>query len=144
LTPFIKAAVLAHVALYRLSGGWLFSRFQGMDVLLLTTTGRRTGKHRTWPLLYLSHDGGYLVTASNEGAHAHPSWYLNLLGDPRATVRIGRRRIGVRAEVAGEGRRQELWDRLASVNPKHVQYQRRAKRAIPVVLLVPASPRPGC
>ena len=83
-----KALFRFHVGVYRLTSGHVLGRVVGAPVLLLTTTGRKTGKRRTWPLLYLVEGDSYVVVASNGGSITHPSWYLNLTSYPTATIRL--------------------------------------------------------
>ncbi|HEX6121524.1 MAG TPA: nitroreductase/quinone reductase family protein [Ktedonobacterales bacterium] len=127
----------AHRLLLRLSGGRLLATSGRMPVLLLTTTGRKTGQPRTWPLSYLADGEALVIVASNAGQERHPAWYLNLLAEPRATVRIGGETRHVRAEVAMLAEQARLWPRLTQAEPLYAAYQRRTTRAIPVVLLWP-------
>jgi deazaflavin-dependent oxidoreductase (nitroreductase family) len=108
------------------------------------TTGQRTGRLRTVPLLYLPHrDDEIAVVASRGGLSQHPAWYLNLRADPRAIVEIGGSRRAMVARVATSEERSELWPRLTAVYPRFDTYQRRTARIIPVVLLRPAPPAPA-
>jgi F420H(2)-dependent quinone reductase len=116
----------------------------GAPICLVTTTGRRTGRPRTVPLLYLPHrDDEIVVVASRGGLSEHPAWYLNLRADPRATVEILGGRRAMVAHVATAAERAELWPRLTAVYPRFDVYQRRTARLIPVVLLRPAPPAPS-
>jgi deazaflavin-dependent oxidoreductase (nitroreductase family) len=116
----------------------------GGPICLVTTTGHRTGRPRTVPLLYLPHrDDQIVVVASRGGLSEHPAWYLNLRADPRATVEIGGSRRAMVARVATAEERSELWPRLTAVYPRFDTYQRRTARLIPVVLLRPAPPAPA-
>ena len=83
---FQRLFVPFHVLLYRVSGGRLLGRLGGLPVLLLTTTGRRTGKRRTLPLLYLEEEDCLVVAASAAGADRHPGWYVNLVANPDVEV----------------------------------------------------------
>jgi deazaflavin-dependent oxidoreductase (nitroreductase family) len=127
-----------HVFLYRQTGGRLVGRVQGLDVLLLTTKGHRTGKTRTTPLGYFQHESGYVVIASNGGSDRHPGWFHNLRNDPNARIEVRERRIDVRAEIAGSGLRAALWDRLLELAPSYGVYAKRTRREIPMVTLRPA------
>ena len=109
----------------------------GSPVLLLTTTGRKTGRWRTSPLLYLEDGENMVVVASNGGAPKHPAWWLNLEANPEATVELGSRKLRVRAEKAGGEKRRRLWARLVEMYPAYEDYQRRTTREIPVVILRP-------
>jgi deazaflavin-dependent oxidoreductase (nitroreductase family) len=116
----------------------------GAPICLVTTTGRRTGRSRTVPLLYLPHrDDQIVVVASRGGLSEDPAWCLNLRADPRATVETGGIRRAMMARVATAEERAELWPRLTAVYPRFESYQRRTARLIPVVVLRPAPPAPA-
>jgi F420H(2)-dependent quinone reductase len=133
-----RAFVKVHVAVYRASGGRLGGRLgKGVSVLLLTTTGRKTGKRRTTPLLYVEEGDGYVVVASVGGAPSHPAWYLNLRSNPAATMQVGGRKLAVTAETAGLEERARLWLRLKQMWPQYDDYQAKTRREIPVVILAP-------
>ena len=135
----LHAVSRIHVAFYRASRGRLLGRIgKGMPVLLLTTTGRKSGRRRTTPLLYLEDGGRYAVVASVGGAPQHPAWYLNLRADPRATVEIADRKRAVRAETAGPEERARLWLAATAMYPGYDTYQTRTSREIPIVVLTPA------
>jgi len=106
-------------------------------VLLLTTTGRKTGERRTIPLLYLEDGENLAVVASNGGAPKHPDWWLNLRVAPEAIAEVGRRKLRVRAEEASPEEKERLWPRLVAMYGPYESYQRRTDREIPVVLLRP-------
>ena len=126
-----------HVALYRRTGGRLGGSIAGTPTLLLTVTGRKTGKRRTTPLGYFMHDRSYVVIASAGGAPRHPAWFLNLRANLRATIQVKDRRLNVHAEVATGELRARLWDRLMQVAPIYGRYAGRTRREIPLVLLRP-------
>ncbi|HEX5247835.1 MAG TPA: nitroreductase family deazaflavin-dependent oxidoreductase [Gaiellaceae bacterium] len=128
-----------HVFLYKASGGRIGGRFKTAPVLLLTTTGRKTGKRRTTPLLYGEDAGRYVVVASVGGAPKHPAWYLNLSGDAEATIQVGGRRLGVRAETAQPDERAHLWTLMTRLYPGYDDYQAKTSREIPVVVLTPSA-----
>ena len=126
-----------HSVAFRLTGGRVGRRLVNNDMLLLTTTGRTTGDPHTVPLLYL-HDGNQLVViASWGGRDYHPEWYLNLLADPRAEVRIGSETRAVRATTAVGDERAKWWRQVTEAYSGYVDYQSRTDRIIPVVLLDP-------
>jgi deazaflavin-dependent oxidoreductase (nitroreductase family) len=127
-----------HIRLYRLTGGSFGGRVQGLRVLLLTTTGRKSGARRTTPLGYFEQDGAYVITASNAGFETHPAWFHNLRANPRATIDVADRRLEVTAEVAGPADRGRLWQRLLELSPGYGQYAQRTRREIPLVRLRPA------
>ncbi|MBI1881636.1 MAG: nitroreductase family deazaflavin-dependent oxidoreductase [Chloroflexi bacterium] len=125
-----------HVFLYRLTGGAIGGRFaNNSPVLLLTTTGRKSGKQRTTPVLYLT-EGDYLViVASSGGSDTNPAWWLNLESNPRALVQVGRQVMRVTAVKANQEERERLWPLLVTMFPGFANYQKRTAREIPVVLL---------
>ena len=137
--PLLHAVSRIHVAIYRASRGKLLGSIgKGMPVLLLTTTGRKSGRRRTTPLLYLDDGARYVVVASVGGAPQHPAWYLNLRADPRATVEINGRTRAVRAETAGPEERARLWLAVTAMYSGYDTYQARTSREIPIVILTPA------
>ena len=125
------------VSLYRATHGRFGGKVQGLPVLLLTTTGRKTGEKRTRPLGYLEHDGTYVVIASNAGFDTHPAWYLNLQSNPRVELEIQDNRLTAEAEPAKSTLREELWAKLVERAPAYDAYRTRTAREIPVVLLRP-------
>ena len=114
-------------------------RFRGADLLYLTTTGRKSGKARTTPLLYLDDGGRWLVVASNGGADWEPGWWLNLQAGSAATVEAD----GVRTPVTGAeitgSEREGLWRRMNQEVFDYESYQRKVSRRIAVVALRPSS-----
>jgi deazaflavin-dependent oxidoreductase (nitroreductase family) len=119
------------------SGGRVAGRIAGGGpVLLLTTTGRKSGKHRTTPLLYLEDAGRYVVIASVGGAPKHPAWYLNLLANPAATIEVGRRKLAVSATTALAEERARLWPLVVEMYAGYDGYQAKTTREIPLVILI--------
>jgi len=135
----IKTSSAIHEFWYRLTGGLIGGRFGRVRMLLLTTTGRKSGRPRTTPLLYLEDGGNLVVIASNGGNPNHPAWWLNLKSDPQATVQVGRERRAVSAEEATGEERERLWRAVVDVNSGYEGYQKSTSRRIPVVLLRPAA-----
>jgi deazaflavin-dependent oxidoreductase (nitroreductase family) len=130
----------ANVWAYRLSGGWLGGRFLGgAPVLLLTTVGRRSGRPRTAPLLYLSEGDDLVVVASKGGMSHHPLWYKNLEANPRVEVEIGNQRRTMVARRASATEKTALWPRLVAMYRDYDAYQARTERDIPVVILSPTA-----
>jgi len=115
-------------------GGWV-----GVPILLLTTQGRRSGRRRTQPLLYLSTDAGYALVASYGGSDRHPDWYLNLEANPEVEIQVGPVRKRMLARTTTPERRAELWPRLVALYRDYDVYQSRTRREIPVVELVAPS-----
>jgi deazaflavin-dependent oxidoreductase (nitroreductase family) len=128
-----------HVFLYKASSGRIGGHFKTAPVLLLTTTGRKTGKRRTTPLLYAEDAGRYVVVASVGGAPRHPAWYLNLSGDAEASIQAGGRKLAVHAETAAPGERARLWTLMTRMYPGYDDYQAKTNREIPVVVLTPSA-----
>ena len=131
----LKSYTRLNVIVYRLSGGRIFGRFAGLPVLLLETRGRRSGRQRLTPVVFMEHDVGTLVVASDGGASRHPAWYLNLQANPKATIYRGRRRQQVVARALSDAERQQLWPELCVYNEGWARYQHATARQIPVVLL---------
>jgi len=133
-----------HTWLYRLSGGRILGEVGlGRRILLLSTRGRRSGRVRTSPLVYLDDAGRYVVYGSNGGQERPPAWLLNLRDTPRAEVEIGRRRIAVRARVAQGEEERTLLPRAHAYNPHWAGYQKQAQRHIPLVILEPVGQSAG-
>ena len=132
----IRAMGRAHRAVYRLSGGRLLGRVAGMPVLMLTTTGRRTGRARTTPLTYFELGDEIAIVASNGGEDSPPRWWLNLQAEPRATIAIAGRSEQVTARAATAAEHAQLWPVITGdASAATRDYARRTTRPIPVVLL---------
>ena len=131
----IKAIGTLHRWMYRVSGGKLGKSFFGSPILLLTTTGRRTRRPRTWPLTYLPDGDRLIVIASNGGQPNHPAWYLNLRATPQVSVQLGNRVRTMVAQAAEGDERARLWSRVVEEYPAYAEYQRKTDRQIPVVVL---------
>jgi len=126
-----------HSGVYRATGGRVAGRLMGSPVLLLLTTGRKSGKERTAPLLYLEDGGDLVVVASVGGAPRHPAWYWNLKANSEARVRLRERTLRVRAEEVRGDEKRRLWARLVEMYPPYEDYQERTEREIPVLVLRP-------
>jgi deazaflavin-dependent oxidoreductase (nitroreductase family) len=124
-----------HVRAYRATGGERGYHWRGTTILLLTTTGRRSGEERTTPLIHREDGDRWVVIASKGGAPEHPSWFTNLEAQPEATIQVKSERIPVRASVAQGDERLRLWKAMTDVWPAYDQYQRKTDREIPVVVL---------
>ena len=133
-----RCVTATHTTLYRLTGGWV-GGWVGVPILLLTTQGRRSGRRRTQPLLYLSTDAGYALVASYGGSDRHPDWYLNLEANPEVEIQVGPVRKRMLARTTTPERRAELWPRLVALYRDYDVYQSRTRREIPVVELVAPS-----
>ena len=128
-----------HKSVYRLTGGKVGGKMGKVPVLLLTTSGRKSGQPRTQPLSYTPASDGYAVIASKGGAPQHPLWYLNLQANPLADVTVGRETRKVRARDAEGEERERLWRALAELYPGYDRYAKKTNRKIPVVMLEPVA-----
>jgi proline iminopeptidase len=125
-----------HVQRYRETDGEVGHIWKrGAKTLLLTTTGRRTGKATTTPLIYEEADGVLVLVASKGGAPSHPGWYRNLAKNPAVQVQIKGDVFSARARTATGAEREQLWQLAARQWPDYDEYQTRTKRQIPVVVL---------
>ena len=131
----IRAMGRLHRGIYRLSRGRVLGKVAGMPVLLLTTTGRRTGRLRTTPLTYFEVGDELLIVGSNGGEDRGPSWYVNLQETPRATITIGWASHDVAARIADTEEHECLWPMVVGIHPGYATYARRTSRPIPLVLL---------
>jgi deazaflavin-dependent oxidoreductase (nitroreductase family) len=136
---FFRFFGAVHIFFYRLSSGRIAGRVQGMQVLLLTTTGRKSGRRRTVPLGSLQDGKAYVVVASNAGFDVHPGWFFNLQADPRVHLEVGGASMEARARILEGEERARLWARVISRSPGYASYERRTRRAIPLVALHPVS-----
>lgn len=133
----LRGMGVLHRAIYRLTGGRLAGKVWNLSILLLTTTGRKSGTPRTTPLCYYPDGDDLVVIASNGGMDWYPDWWLNLVSDPHATVEIGRTRRRVVARAASPEERARLWAALTATAPGYLEYERRTSREIPLGLLRP-------
>ena len=127
----------SNVWLYRVSGGRIGGRMGRAPVLLLHHVGRRSGRKRVTPLLFLADGPRLVVVGSKGGAVKHPAWFQNLRASPLTTIEVGRRRIRVRAREASEEERGAYWPRLVEIYPSYDLYRRRTNRVLPVIVLEP-------
>jgi len=120
---------------FRANDGKVGGPFEGAPMLLLTTTGAKSGQARTVPVVYLPDGDRYIVFASKAGAPTHPDWYHNLVANPTATVEVGNDRYEANATVLTGEERDRLYARQAELYPGFADYQKKTKRTIPVVAL---------
>jgi deazaflavin-dependent oxidoreductase (nitroreductase family) len=124
-----------HRAVYTATAGRVGKRLVRNDMLLLTTTGRRTARPHTVPLLYLRDGDRYVVVASFGGRPYHPAWYLNLRAEASVVVKIGSRRFPGIASTATPDERSAWWPRIVRAYRGYAEYARRTDRTIPVVFI---------
>ncbi len=108
---------------------------RGTTTLLLTTTGRKSGKSYTTPLIYRKHGDAYVIVASKAGDDRHPEWYLNLEANPRVNIQVLGDKFEADARTATPQERGELWPFMAEVWPDYDEYQKKTDREIPIVVL---------
>jgi deazaflavin-dependent oxidoreductase (nitroreductase family) len=133
----MKAMNTELIAGFRACGGALNGAFEGVPLLLLTTTGARSGRMRTTPVNYTRTDTGYVVVASKSGSPRHPDWYHNLLAHPEATIEVRDQTLRVRARITAGAERQRLFGRHIAAMPNFAVYQQRTTRELPVLVLEP-------
>lgn len=127
-----NAWVAEHIRRFEETGG---QPRAGVNDLLLTTQGRKTGELRRTALVYGRDGDHYVLAASNRGADHHPSWYLNLLADPHVTVQVGTQTFTAHSRPATTAEHPRLWRLMVSAMPEYATYQQRTTRKIPIVLL---------
>jgi deazaflavin-dependent oxidoreductase (nitroreductase family) len=120
---------------FRAHGGKVGGPFQGANMLILHTTGAKTGKDRVHPLVYQDAGDDVVIFASKGGAPTNPAWYHNLLANPTATIEIGTATVPVRARVTEGAERDRLWTRQKELAPGFAEYESKTSRTIPVVVL---------
>ena len=124
---------------FRANGGKVGGQFEGADLLLLTTTGAKSGEPRVSPLAYFRIDGKLLIIGSFAGSDVNPGWVHNLRVNPAARVEIGNESSDVTARELPSGERDELFGQIAAAAPGFAEYQAKTTRVIPVFELQPAS-----
>jgi deazaflavin-dependent oxidoreductase (nitroreductase family) len=133
----VKFFTHIHIFLYRISKGKLGRRTAAMPVLLLTTTGRKTGKQRTTPVVYLRNGDDYLISASNGGFDSHSTWYYNLAANSEVHMEIEDRRLTAHATISEGKERDQLYELFKKASKNFVKYEQSTNRIIPVVRLTP-------
>ena len=126
-----------HVRQYEATAGKVGHDWNGTSVLILHTTGRRSGKTLKFPLIYGRDGSDYVVVASKGGAPDHPGWYKNLLAQPDARVQVRGDLIAVTARTGTPEDKRRVWPGMTAQWPDYDAYQRKTARDIPVVLLRP-------
>jgi deazaflavin-dependent oxidoreductase (nitroreductase family) len=124
-----------HTRVYREHDGDPGFHWRGANVLLLTTTGRKSGEERTTPLIFREDGDRWVIVASKGGTPEHPSWYVNMLDDPEAEIQVKAERIPVRMSTAEGDERERLWKLMNEQWPDYDSYQEKTDRKIPVVVL---------
>jgi len=123
------------IAGFRATCGQLDGAFDGVPLLLLSTTGARSGRRLTTPVNYTTTARGWVVVASKSGSARNPDWYHNLLANPTATIELPGAASTVHARITHAAERQQLFDRHCAELPNFAAYQRRTTRQLPVIVL---------
>jgi len=123
---------------FRQNGGQVGGSFEGAPLLLLHSTGARSGIERVNPMMYQTVGGSFAVFASKMGTPSHPDWYHNLVATPEASVEVGREHITVLAQVLNAAEGEPIWTKQKSDYPAFAGYEQKTDRVIPVVMLDPA------
>jgi F420H(2)-dependent quinone reductase len=133
----MKYFARAHIWVYRRTNGRVGAKLLWFPAALITTTGRKSGRPRTTPTLYLDDGDRVILPASFGGRDADPAWYLNLESNPDVHVQIRSRHLDLRARDATDDERNRYWPRLIKMYPPYRGYRQAADRAIPMVVCEP-------
>jgi deazaflavin-dependent oxidoreductase (nitroreductase family) len=120
---------------FRTNDGKVGGQFANSSLLLLHTTGAKSGQPRINPVAYITDEDRLVIIASKGGAPTNPDWYYNLVANPKVKVEVGTEQFQARATVPAEPERTQLYDKMATVYPGFADYQRKTSRTIPVVVL---------
>ena len=132
-----KLGTGVHIGLYRLSRGKFANRIANLPILLLTTTGRKSGKERTTPLTFIRDGEDYVITASIGGMDWNPAWYHNLKDNPQVKIEVGDKSFNASAVITEGEERTRLYEQFKAASDNFVQYEKKTSRVIPVVRLKP-------
>jgi deazaflavin-dependent oxidoreductase (nitroreductase family) len=135
MNPIGRLMMRTHVGLYRLTKGRFGGTIQGLKLVLLTTTGKKSGQLRTVPLGSFEDDGDRFIVASNAGAATNPAWFNNLVANPDVTVQLGERVYRARAMVTSGEERARLWQQIVAQAPGYGRYTKKTSRELPIVRL---------
>ena len=120
---------------FRENEGKVGGPFKGANLLLLYTTGAKSGKERVSPMMYFKDGDRYVVIASKAGADTHPDWYHNLVANPDVSIEVGTEQFDAHATVASEPERTQLYEKMESISRGFTEYKNKTDRVIPVVTL---------
>ncbi|MEQ8677218.1 MAG: nitroreductase family deazaflavin-dependent oxidoreductase [Aggregatilineales bacterium] len=123
------------IAEFRANDGKVGGHFEGYTLLLLHTTGAKSGKERVNPLMCYADGDRYVVVASKAGAPSHPDWYHNIVAHPEVSVEVGTEHFDALATIADEPERTELYSKMESISSGFTEYKNKADRVIPVIIL---------
>ncbi len=133
----LKRANGLHVALYRMSGGTFANKIANLPILLIMTSGRKSGKSYTNPVVYIKDGQDYLVSAMAGGADTDPGWYRNLKARPNAQIEVGDTAFSVQATSAQREERTRLYGKFKAASSNFVKYEQSTSRVLPVIRLTP-------
>ena len=122
---------------FRANNGRVGGMFEGAPMMLLHSTGARSGKERVNPLMYQAVEGGYAIFASKAGAPTNPDWYHNVRANPAASIEVGSKTIEVSTREATGAERDAIWERQKLNYPNFAEYEQKTDRVIPVIVLEP-------
>lgn len=137
LRPAVRVFTDLHVFLYRLTGGK--AQVAKYPTMLLTTIGRKTGKLRSIPLIYVVDGERFIIAAAYAGSAKNPTWWLNLQHNNEALVQVMRSVVRVQASLADPEERARYWQELVAMYPYFTEYQGRTQREIPIIVLTPVA-----
>ena len=120
---------------FRENDGKVGGQFADTPLLLLHTTGAKSGLPRLNPVAYIADGERFVIMASKGGAPTNPDWYYNLVANPEVSVEVGSEQFQARATIAAEPERTRLYEKMATANPGFAEYQRQTTRIIPVIIL---------
>ena len=120
---------------FRANGGKVGGQFEGAPMLLLHTTGAKSGEERVNPLVYQQVGEELAVFGSRGGAPTHPDWYRNIVAEPSVTVEVGTETVPMQARITSGEERERIWEQQKAMAPGFAEYEKTANREIPVVLL---------
>ena len=122
---------------FRANEGIVGGYFEGKPLLLLHTTGAKSGNERINPLMYVADDDRYVIIASKAGADSHPDWYYNILAHPQVIIEVGANQLDVVATIAEEPERTRLYEKMEMQSDAFTEYKNKTSRTIPVIVLTP-------
>lgn len=122
---------------FRSNGGKVGGQFEGAPLLLLHSTGAKSGKQRVNPMMYLADGDDFVVFATKAGTPTNPDWYHNIVAFPQASIEVGESTVNVVARVAEGDTRERLWSRQKELYPGFAEYEAKNAREIPVMVLEP-------
>jgi F420H(2)-dependent quinone reductase len=135
MRPIVRVGMNLHVLLYRLTGGK--AQVAKYPTMLLTVRGRKSGRLRTTPVIYVRDGDCFVIAAAYSGSDQNPAWWLNLQNSMEAIIQVNNTTVRVRAALATPRERERLWTQLVAMYPYFTEYQERTTRQIPVILLQP-------